>query len=142
MRILRVLIDYLLPCDDTTVWMRVPRLGVLGGPGRGALLLEGGAPGGRCEGVKGGETAPGKSISAELERGAGDEGGDDGGVGCSGVERADRVTLTVCPVVSEAGRRGRAGERRRERGLSVLSDPESSMSLSESERWRDFRRDR
>ena len=72
----------------------------------------------------------------------GDVSGDEGGVGCADVERADRLTVTVCIVVSEAGVIDRAGERSRGRGLSVLSDPGSSMSLSESERWRDFRRDR
>ena len=72
----------------------------------------------------------------------GNVGGDEGGVGCTGVERADLVTVTVCTVVSEEGIRDRAGERSRGRGLSVLSDPGSSMSLSESERWRDFRRGR
>ena len=74
--------------------------------------------------------------------GVGDVGGDEGGVGCAGVERADCVTVTVCTVVSEAGIRDRASERSRGRGLSVLSEPGSSMSLSESERWRDFLRDR
>ena len=33
----------------------------------------------------------------------GDVSGDEGGVGCAGVERADCVTVTVCTVVSEAG---------------------------------------
>ena len=109
MRILRVLIEYLLPCDDATVWMRVPRLGGLGGPGRGALLLESGALVVGCRELKGSETTPANSMSGRLERGEGDGVGDGGGVGCAGVERADRVTVTVCTVVSETGIRDSSG---------------------------------
>ena len=53
-RVLRVLIVYLLPCEDVTVWIRVPRLGSLGGAGRGKLLLESGTLVGGCRGVRGG----------------------------------------------------------------------------------------
>ena len=84
LRILRVLIEYLLPCDDATVWMRVPRRGGLGRPGRGALLLKSGASGGGCRDVIDSGNMPANSISGRSEGGVGDVSADEGGVGCVG----------------------------------------------------------